>query len=137
MGRRYDTMRHAAFEAKGREWSNVIVTWEAIRMAAPYVAGAALLGTLGWLGYAGWHALTGGAAHTDDAAVPVATTVSVGAVPGWLWITAVALAGTAVALFRPGRIMTGRERQRRWVYLAAIVIALAGLAGLGLSMATG
>jgi hypothetical protein len=136
MGHRYNLMRESAFREKGRDWRNLIVAWEFTRMSAPWVLGAAVVGGLGWLAYDAWHAITTATAHAHNAAVPVTSAVSLGAVPAWLWIAAGAVVLGAVAVFRPGQIMTPRRQRLRLVHGFVLLIAFAGVVGLGLSTMT-
>lgn len=133
MGRRYDTMRHSAFEAKGRDWKNLIVGWEFTRMALPWLAIAAALGALGWALHGAWVMITADAPDTGDSTVPVGSTVSLGAVPGWVWIAGLLCAAALAFVLRPGRLPTSRIRRARVAQVFAIVILFAGVVGVGLA----
>lgn len=132
MGRSYDIMRDAAFVETGRKWRRAIIAWEVTKVAAPWVAGAVILGTLGYGAYWVWAAWLVPAFTPDPAAVdaPAVTTSALGAVPGWLWFAALALVGAAFWLFRPGRVVY--RPQLRIVQAACLLIVAAGVAGAGL-----
>jgi hypothetical protein len=134
MGHRYDIMRDAALREKGRDWRNLIMWLEAIRIGGPWVAGAAVLGALGWAVHRLWTWVA--APHAHDATLGVAAAHVFGAVPVWLWVAAGMVAALLVWLFRPGRIVTPSQSRMRVVGVCAIVIVFAGLFGLGLSVAT-
>lgn len=136
MGRRYNIMRDEAIAAKGRDWRNLIMTIEVVRVIGPWVLLGALLGAVGWAAHHLWVSVTSHAPHPHTATLPVAAAHAFAAMPGWLWIAAAVLAAVAVWLFRPGRVVTPSGNRMRVVQVCAIVIVFAGLFGVGLSMAT-
>jgi hypothetical protein len=127
MGYKWDRMVDAALDAKGREWRNGILAAVAVRKAAPFIGVSLLLGGLGYLAHWAWVRAT---AVLTGATMPQ----TVGAMPGWLWLTLGAIVAAMFWLFRPGRLVI--RPQARIVQASVLLILFAGVLGFGLSTIT-
>jgi hypothetical protein len=141
MGERYDSMVRAAFDTAGRRYYKMILAWEFIRRASPFALGAAALGGLGYLAHLAWVAVTdtvdSPAATPVTAPAPVRTGSVFGAVPMWMWLLGAALVVVIAWMCRPGQVTTRSERRLRAIPAVALVLLLAGIAGVTLSATVG
>jgi hypothetical protein len=137
MGRSYQIMKDSALRETGARWRKAIMTFEVLRVVAPYAAVGALLGAVGWVLHRAWVAVTRHPAHPGHLSMPVHAAHTVGAMPGWLWIGMGAVTLVLLWLFRPGRLITPSGRRMRAVQTVTVVFLFAGMIGVGLSQMTG
>jgi hypothetical protein len=128
MGRNYDLMRDAAFRKKGEDMRDLIIAWETTKKVAPFALAAALMGGLGYAMYSLWTVLAGALGSG-------ATGPDMPSLPGLVWAAVIGLPVGLFLIFRPGRIVL--YPTRRALEVAALLVVVAGVAGVGAGLLSG
>lgn len=127
MGHNYNIMRDSAYRKKGEDLRDVIIAWETIKTVAPFAVAALLMGGLGYALFWLWTTVSTAFGADGGPTLP--------SLPGLVWAAFIGLPVGLFLIFRPGRIVL--HRTRRALEAAALLIVVAGVAGLGLGLLSG